>query len=92
VWKRCQVTKKELSGSWGTGKKSFCVVPGAVISWVGFRALPWMKGHGVRHAANQLSTPFSEDEMTSLKGNILVQVPCSVLCSTAWIWGPWVTM
>lgn len=38
------VLPKKLSGSWGTGKKSCCAVPGAVSSWVGFRALPWMKG------------------------------------------------
>lgn len=37
-----------------------------------------------------LSVPFHEDVMTSLKGKILVQVPCFLLCSTAWVWGAWV--
>lgn len=38
------MSPKKLYSSWDTGRKSCCIVPGAVIGWVGFRVLPWMKG------------------------------------------------
>lgn len=38
------LSPKKLSGSQATGNKNCWVVPDAVMSWVGFRVLPRMKG------------------------------------------------